>query len=167
MDRTASLRADHACIRVLADRLGEALAKPSPPDAVQFLLLRREFGRAVTRHLKVEDWVLYPRLRLSRRPEIREVAERLCAEVGAFEAAFGAYARRWTSLHISMDWLGYRADTVMMLERLRRRMALEEEVLYPLLEREPGAAGLTGAARAPTSTPWKSSTCPTPNGASA
>ena len=167
MNHTASLRSDHARIRALADRLGEMLARPSPPDPVQLLFLRREFGRTVTRHLKAEDWLLYPRLRSNRRPEVRAVAERLCAEVGAFEEAFAAYARRWTSLHISSDWAGYRADTAATLDRLRRRMALEEEVLYPLLERESDTAGLTGAARAPTSTPWKNSTCPTPNGASA
>lgn len=167
MDRTANLRSDHARIRALADRLGEALARPSPADPVQLLLLRREFGRTVTRHLKVEDWLLYPRLRSNCRPEVRAVAERLCAEVGAFEEAFGAYARRWTSLHISSDWAGYRADTAAMLDRLRRRMALEEEELYPLIEREPGEAGLTGVQAAPTSAPWMTWTCPKPNGASA
>ena len=167
MDRIDSLRSDHARIRALADRLGETLARPSPPDPVQLLFLRREFGRTVTRHLKVEDWLLYPRLRSSRRPEVRAVAERLCAEVGAFEEAFGAYARRWTSLHINSDWAGYRADTAAMLDRLRRRMALEEDELYPLIESEPDGAGLTGMGAGPTSTPWMSWTCPRPNGANA
>lgn len=134
MDRIEMLCAEHRQIRLLLDRLARAVAGYAPPDPIQLLHLRREFGRTLTRHLKREDWLLYPRLRASSRPEIRKVATRLWAEIGSFENAFNSYERRWTSADICADWAGYRAETNEMIARLLLRMALEETDLYPLVE---------------------------------
>jgi len=140
MDGIETLFAEHREIRLLLDRLERIVADSTQPDPLQFLHLRRELGRTLGRHLKKEDWLLYPRLRASGRPEVREVATRLCAKVGSFEETFARYARRWTSADISADWAGYRVETWPMIARLRLRMTLEEAELYPLVE----SAGDTG-----------------------
>jgi hemerythrin-like domain-containing protein len=137
MDRVETLCDEHREIRTLLDRLN-AYLEGGPPDPLPFLHFRRELGRIVTHHLKKQDWVLYPRLKASGRAELRAAAIRLCAEIGSFEEAFGAYARRWTSSRIGEDWAGYREETRAMVRLLERRMALEERDLYPLLD-ESGA----------------------------
>jgi hemerythrin-like domain-containing protein len=134
MDRIETLCAEHRQIRILVDRLSEYIARSTPPDPVEFLYFRREFGRTLVRHLKKEDWLIYPRLKASSRSGFREIAERLCSELGSFEEAFGSYARRWTSDGICKDWLGFREDTLAMVQLLHRRMALEESELYPLID---------------------------------
>jgi len=134
MDRVETLCAEHRQIRILAARLNEFIARSAPPDPVEFLYFRREFARTLVRHLKKEDWMVYPRLKASSRPWLRETAARLCSELGSFEEGFGSYTRRWTSDAISRDWPGFREETLAMVERLLRRMALEESDLYPLVD---------------------------------
>ena len=134
MDRVETLCAEHRQIRILVGRLNEFIARSAPPDPVEFLYFRREFGRTLVRHLKKEDWLIYPRLKASGRSGVREIAARLCSELGSFEEAFGSYARRWTSIGISEDWPGFREETIAMLQLLLRRIALEESELYPLVD---------------------------------
>ena len=134
MDRIETLCTEHRQIRILAGRLNEYIARSTPPDPVEFLYFRREFGRALVRHLKKEDWLIYPRLKASSRSVLRETAARLCSELGSFEEGFGSYTRRWTSDDISKDWPGFREETLAMVRLLHRRMALEESELYPLVD---------------------------------
>ncbi len=134
MDRVETLCAEHRQIRILVGRLNEFIARSTPPDPVEFLYFRRDFGRTLVRHLKKEDWLIYPRLKASSRSGLREVAARLCSELGSFEEAFGSYTRRWTSGGISKDWPGFREETLAMVQLLQRRMALEESELYPLVD---------------------------------
>jgi hemerythrin superfamily protein len=134
MDQVETLCAEHRQIRILLGRLNEFVARSTPPDPVEFLSFRREFGRTLVRHLKKEDWLIYPRLKASSRSGLREIAARLCSELGSFEQSFGSYARRWTSGGISNDWLGFREETLAMMQQLHRRMALEESELYPLVD---------------------------------
>lgn len=135
MDNIEAFRAEHRELARLMDRYGEMLAGREPPAALPFLHFRREFGRSLKQHLKREDWLLYPRLQASSCPEVRNVAQRLCAEIGAFEAAFGLYERRWNSTQICEDWEGYRQESATMIRRLRSRIDAEERELYPLADR--------------------------------
>lgn len=134
MDRVETLCAEHGRIRILVDRMYEFIASSTPPEPVEFLYFRREFGRTLVRHLKKEDWLIYPRLRASDRSGLRETAARLYSELGSFEEKFGSYTRRWTSIEISKDWSGFREETITVMQLLLRRMALEESELYPLLD---------------------------------
>lgn len=134
MEGAETLSDEHREIRALLDRLNAYLASSDAPDPVPFLHFRRDFGRAVTLYLKKADWIVYPRLKASGRPDLKAAALRLCAEIGALEEAFGAYARRWMSSRIAADWAGYRNETMAMIRRLDRRLLLEERELCPLLE---------------------------------
>lgn len=134
MEDVETLCDEHREIRALLDRLNFYLMNGDSPDPVPFLHFRRDFGRTVTLYLKKADWTLYPRLKASSRPELRAAAMRLCAEIGSLEEAFGAYARRWTSARIAQDWAGYRDETQAVVRQLDRRMLLEEQELFPLLD---------------------------------
>lgn len=134
MDRVETLCAEHRQIRILVGRLNEFIARSTPPEPLEFLYFRREFGRTLVRHLKKEDWLIYPRLKGSSRSGQQEIAARLCSELGSFEEAFGSYARRWTSGGISKDWPGFREETLAIMQLLQRRMVIEESELYPLVD---------------------------------
>lgn len=134
MDGIETSRAEHRQLDAMMHEFDCLVAAAAPPEPLGFLHFRRDFARLLTQHLKREDWLIYPRLRASPKAELREAAERLCAEIGAFERMFAAYGRRWTSAQIAADWDGFRIETADLLQRLRRRIAMEEAELYPLLE---------------------------------
>ena len=134
MDDLTEFRAAHWQLGVLMDGFAAWLEHDAPPEPLGFLHFRRDFSRMLTQHLKQEDWLLYPRLHASPRAELRAIAARIHDETGAFEAWVAAYGRHWTSGRIAADWAGYREATAEMLRRLRQRIALEEEELYPMLE---------------------------------
>ncbi len=135
MDRVQTLRLEHRHIEDLADHLRQVVDAELPLDPLALLRLRRSFGQALARHLNKEDWLIYPRLKASREPALRALGARLYDEIGALQDAFSAYGRRWTSAAIAADWIGFRKDTHGILQALRRRIALEEDELYPVLER--------------------------------
>ena len=134
MDDMEIFRDEHRQIARLMDRFGDMLAEDAPPEPLDFLHFRREFGRTLNQHLKREDWMLYPKLRASPQPEVRDVAERLGGEIVAFEAAFAAYGRRWTHARICAEWGLYRRESEAMILGLHRRILLEEQELYPLVD---------------------------------
>ena len=139
MIKIDDFRAEHREIASLMDRFAAMLAAETPPEPLAFLQFRREFGRVLNQHLKREDWTLYPHLMASPRPEVRGVAQRLHAEIGAFEAAFGAYARCWTSVRICENWELFREESEALIRRLQHRILVEEQELYPLVERRAAA----------------------------
>jgi hypothetical protein len=85
-------------------------------------------------HLALEDWVVYPPLSSDARPEVRALATRLAGEALAFTAAFREYGRQWTTVAVAADWPGFREATLAVLARLRLRVHLEDQELYPLVD---------------------------------
>lgn len=134
MQDIETYRAEHRRLESLIDELEFLLTQDSPPEPLGFLHFRRDFGRLLTQHLKREDWLLYPKLRSSQRPELRELATRFSDELGGLEDRFAAYGRQWTTTRIGEDWPGYRAATGPLLRDLRARIQREETELYPLAQ---------------------------------
>jgi hypothetical protein len=62
MSNLASLREEHAQLIAIIRRLGALIAKDSPPPSTELAALRRELSSTLIRHLKAEDWILYPKL---------------------------------------------------------------------------------------------------------
>jgi hemerythrin-like domain-containing protein len=133
LNQIAMLRSEHQLIDLMAGELAAFIGERERPEPVRFLNFRREFGRALSLHLKREDWVVYPRLRAHARREVRDLASPFCAASAAFSRVFEAYSRAWTSVSIASDWKGFQAATEVMLDHLHNRIAMEENQLYPLL----------------------------------
>jgi hypothetical protein len=139
MDSMTILRFEHKQIASMAADLTTFVNQPVPPEPLEFLAFRREFGRKLATHLAREDWVVYPSLLADQNPDVRVLATRLAADAFDFSEAFRAYSRRWTTVPIAADWSGFRKDTLAILARLQLRVHLEDRDLYPLFD-GPGRA---------------------------
>lgn len=127
------LREEHAQLIRIADRLSKVVARNAPPPRTELFALRHELISAVIRHLKAEDWVLYPRLFVSIDSRVAQTARSFSEEMGGLAKEFTAYAQYWGSFAIEDDWAGYRLDTNRIIGDLTQRITRENTDLYPLL----------------------------------
>ena len=137
MDDMALLRFEHRSIASMARGLAAMASQPMPANPLELFRVRGELRKALLVHLNREDWVVYPGLLASSRPEVRAHAKRLAAGAAAFSSAFRDYGRQWTTVSIAADWPGFRKETSAILARLQHRIHVEDHELYPLV----GAAG--------------------------
>ncbi|HYI47787.1 MAG TPA: hemerythrin domain-containing protein [Allosphingosinicella sp.] len=133
MDGMSLLRFEHTRIASMARELTAMASQSMPANQLALFRVRAELRKALTVHLKREDWVLYPRLLASERPEVCALAKRLGAEAVAFSSAFRDYCRQWTTVCIAADWLGFRKETLAILSQLQHRIHVEDHELYPLV----------------------------------
>src|SRR3546814_8246462 len=76
------LRAEHSDLAMLGKAMCALVAAPEPPPNDEIEALRARLRDTLVRHLKCEDWALYPRLAASGDPALAELASRFAAEVG-------------------------------------------------------------------------------------
>lgn len=141
------LRAEHAALATLSGFLTELIAAPEPPRATEIEAVRGMFRDTLVRHLKCEDWALYPRLQASGDAELQQLADAFVEEMGTLAADFAAYDTRWTAERIATGWDGFRAETAAILEALGARIEREHRELYPRAEALGEAADAAGWSR--------------------
>jgi len=128
------LRMEHLRILAIADGLAAIARRSAPGNRLELFRLRGDLRRTLLVHLAREDWVVYPRLLASTRPQVHALAKRLAVQAAAFSAAFQAYGRKWTTASIEADWPGFRRETLDILAQLRQRIRVEDHELYPLVD---------------------------------
>jgi hypothetical protein len=128
------LRHEHADLVAIAGRLTALITRDTPPPSHVLYRVRREFASATIHHLKSEDWVLYPRLLVSRDKHVADTARLFSLEMGGLATAFRDYAEQWGSYAIEGDWKRYQRETIAILGALTDRVMREERDLYPLFE---------------------------------
>lgn len=124
------LRRQHDDIAAIAAdlmRLVKTADEPRPVAA-----LRWGLTRALLTHLAVEDRYLYPGMIAQGGTQGALVASRFQTEMGDLAERFTAYMTEWKDDRIAQDWAGFRAATRLILGALSRRIAHENETLYPL-----------------------------------
>lgn len=128
------LRDQHARISELADELSRAIASrwPVPVSAIRWRL-----ARELIAHLTFEDSCFYPWARVQGDIDLRCCADEYQISMGGLADTFKGYITTWDDAAIASDWPGFRRDTGLLLETLRRRIHREETVLYPLADRIP------------------------------
>lgn len=131
MDDMDLLHLEHKRIASMARGLTAMVSQPIPPNPLALFRVRTELRKALTVHLNREDWVVYPGLLASTRPEVRAHAQRLAAGAAAFSAAFRDYSSQWTTVCIAADWPGFRKETLTILAQLQHRIHVEDHQLYP------------------------------------
>jgi len=134
MESMTLLRFEHKQIASMAADLTAFVNHRISPEPLEFLALRREFGRKLATHVAQEDWVVYPGLLTHPNPRVRALATRLAADALDFSGAFRAYSRQWTTVRIAADWSGFRKETLAILARLQLRIQVEDRDLYPLVD---------------------------------
>ena len=83
-------------------------------------------------HLTMEDRHVYPAMMISNNAEVRELATRFKSQIGGLFVAFQAYRIKWShSEQVVDDPVAFSADTEEIFSILNKRMALEDEILYP------------------------------------
>ena len=127
------LREEHDELAVIGAHLSGIIAKNEPPPSQELYRIRMRLASGLIRHLKTEDWILYPALLASSNERIAVTARAFSASMGGLADDFRGYAGRWNAAAIENDWSGYRRETVEMLRVLTLRMNREERDLYPFL----------------------------------
>lgn len=125
------LRAEHAALVTLSRLLMELVARPVPPRPTELGAVRGMLRDTLVRHLKCEDWILYPRLKASGDPVLARMAREFVDEMGHIAEDFGAYEAKWTADAVAADWPGFAAATTALLDVIGMRIEREEQDLYP------------------------------------
>lgn len=125
------LRAEHAALDTLSRFLLSLVAEPAPPRPTELASVRGMFRDTLVRHLKCEDWALYPRLKASGDPELARLARDFIFEMGHIADEFIAYDARWSAERVAADWPGFCAETEAVLDAIAMRIEREERELYP------------------------------------
>jgi hypothetical protein len=122
----------HRQLLSISSRLASVIARDTPPPANLLFNLRQEFASVLIRHLKAEDWLVYPKLLRSSDPSIVHIAQFFVSEMGGLALAFREHSERWGAYAINSDWASYRQETAQLLKTLKTRITREDRDLYPL-----------------------------------
>jgi len=129
------LRAEHAALVTLSHILMGLVTAPEPARPTELASVRGMLRDTLIRHLKCEDWILYPRLKTSGDPHLVQMAYDFVHEMGGIATDFVAYDSKWTADRVADDWAGFCAETEVILDVLAMRIDRENQDLYPLAER--------------------------------
>jgi len=140
------LRAEHSALVTLSRILTDIVRAPHPPRPTELVSARGLLRDTLLRHLKCEDWALYPRLKASGDPELVRITREFELEMGDLAADFVAYDGKWTVERVEAAWPDFCRETMIMLDMLAVRIEREESDLYPLAETLRAARPAIGAA---------------------
>lgn len=128
------LRAEHAALTTLSQLLLDLIRTPERPRPTELESVRGMLRDTLLRHLKCEDWILYPRLKASGNAEVVAMASEFVREMGHIAQDFAAYDAKWTAERIADDWPGFCGETEVVLDVLGLRIERENCDLYPVAE---------------------------------
>ena len=128
------LRAEHDALATLSQLLMDLIRAPEAPRPTELASVRGMLRDTLLRHLKCEDWILYPRLKSSGNAEVVALVREFVREMGHIAQDFAAYDARWTATRVADDWPGFCRETEVVLNVLGMRIERENCDLYPLAE---------------------------------
>lgn len=126
------LRAEHQQLHAMSDVILGLIASSSVADDSRLQPYWQEFRALLIRHLKCEDWVLYPRLQSSTDKQLSALADGLFREVGALFAQLERFELLWTQEARAGDWTAYVRDMRSILALVDHRSVQEERQLFPM-----------------------------------
>lgn len=129
------LRAEHAALIALARIVTELLQAPGPAQPTQLASARARLREMLVRHLKCEDWILYPRLRATGDPDLMRITRESELEMGDLAEEYVAYDDKWTTESVAARWEEFSRETIEVFGLLAVRVEREERELYPLADR--------------------------------
>ncbi|SBV31166.1 protein of unknown function [uncultured Sphingopyxis sp.] len=140
------LRAEHAALFTLSRIiLGMVRAGRPPPRPAELASARAKLRENLVRHLKCEDWILYPRLMATGDQDLMRITRDFEIEMGDLAADFAAYDEKWTGDRAAADWAGFCRETAAIFDMLAARIEREERELYPLAETLYASGAAVGA----------------------
>lgn len=131
---TQVLFSQHAQILAQVQVLDQAIAAGAAQAPVIAGQLR-ELARLLSFHLTCEDVLLYPNLFNAADPQVAALARQMISELGGLAQRFHALLERWSGAGvIAESFAGFVADFQALAELLTRRIAYENDELYPRVE---------------------------------
>lgn len=120
----------------LASRLtGLAATLKTRGDAVDCRALIEGMNVHIVEHLIVEDTEVYPSLMVSEDHQMQALARDSFAEMGVILGAWKAYRQVWSVDRMLADQRQFSTSTGALMEALAMRIAMENDVLYPAVEK--------------------------------
>lgn len=138
------LRAEHAALIALARIVTELLQAPGPARLAELASARARLRETLVRHLKCEDWILYPRLRATGDADLMHITREFELEMGDLAAEYVAYDDKWTAGRVAEKWTEFGRETIEVFGLLATRVEREERDLYPLADKLYAAASALG-----------------------
>ena len=133
---TRALRLEHSSIMDLASRLGGVVGDiRTRGDAHDARQLIEQIDGLLQGHLRVEDAELYPALIGTEDSSVRELGARALEEMGGIIGAWLEYRDQWTVEAILADVRPFDVGTRGLLGALSLRIEMENDVLYPAMDR--------------------------------
>lgn len=95
----------------------------------------RGLDHRVVLHLAQEDNILYPRLLECSHDGIRRLASGFMADLGGLSAEFPKFVQRWQSEDAMVErWPEFVAESFRVIALIHRRIEMEEQQLFPLID---------------------------------
>ena len=143
---TQALVEEHKSIMALASLLGGvASAIKSRSDSQEARALIQSIDALLRDHLAQEDEDLYPALMAAEDEETRRLGADASEAMGGIVGAWNNYRDHWTLEVILGQARRFAAATEALVGALALRIEMENEVLYPAMERLNAAAGRAAA----------------------
>jgi hypothetical protein len=131
----AELRQHHEKISDLLTAL-EVLCQAQHADIIKVSAVRIELTRASRARSAYLNAVIYPQVMRTCPPDKRMALEKLKSDGLLMLVRSGDHIRRWTSRAITENWPGYCRASAAARQTMRDRIALEAQLIYPLLKGE-------------------------------
>jgi hypothetical protein len=128
----AELREAHHAVLTELQALEDA-ARSAAPDAHALAAIRWRLSRASGRRRRLVDQAC-DRLLAGASPATAQQLGTLRDTRAEILSASTRHVGQWTIDAVLGDWAGYRAASATMRKSMRRRIAVEQSLLYPLLE---------------------------------
>lgn len=125
-----TLIAEHDHMDALAAEL--TLAMTSAHSVQDVLALRADLSITLDEHLAKEDAFLYDELIDARQPAFPAAIARFHSSFADLATDWADYLQSWDADCIEAEWQEFAAETVVMMQRLRARIAEENSLLYPM-----------------------------------
>ena len=94
-----------------------------------------QLSQVVTRHLAVEDRILYPAVQKANTPELARMGENYQNEMQGIANAYIAFSRRWSDAKALRDTPeAFRREANTVLKTVFTRMQKENHEFYPAVE---------------------------------
>ncbi|HWI87338.1 MAG TPA: hypothetical protein VNT42_13580 [Sphingomonas sp.] len=129
----AELRRHHEKIGDLLTAL-EAACQDRHADIVKVSAVRLELTRASRARSAYLNAVIYPKVMRGCTPDQRIAIEKLKSDGLLMLVRSGDHIRHWTTREITADWPGYCIASAAARQTMRDRIALEAQLIYPLLK---------------------------------
>jgi iron-sulfur cluster repair protein YtfE (RIC family) len=133
MGFTDKFRTQHNEILLVAQQMTAELKGAADAAALRKLL--SNLAGKLNFHLAMEDEALYPRLMERKEADSKALANKFMTEMGGLGKVFRTYNEKWQAAAIRTDPAGFAGETHAVFAALSKRIARENNELYPLADR--------------------------------